>query len=832
MYGHTRRREALLALPVRLAKNAMNGRELPTILIDIKFKHLQALRAKRASALEEGFLIQNAGDYVPATVRIDDRAVPVRLRLKGDMLDHVRGDRWSLRIHTRGDEQLFGLRRFSIQHPRTRGYQGEVLFLETLRRAGVLAPRYFFVNVVVNGDEVGVMAVEEHFSKELLESNGRRDGVIIHFDESLLWAARAARGPDAPHDGPFENYWTAPIDAFLSTRIENSAQLKREYVAAVSLLRAFVDRRLGASDVFDVELLGRYLAVAELWGAWHATVWVNQRFYFNPLTMRLEPIGFDADLHEGLGEGTNATAGKLMPALLEDPQVRAAFERNLLALRRDVESGTLIKELKAVEDRALGELRTEFLLLEGIDFDRLRARAARVPFDPEIDTPKPVPVHLLVSTVVDGGLSYVELANPLVHDVEVVGIDWVAADGAPRPLATQQPLQYPMRVAATAPQQRPEVLRLDYQAQSRPPGAWLEIRSRIAGTSEIKVERARDAYPAARANPLPSGDLADLLARNRFLTAEKDAGVVTAKTGRWQVSGRLVIPSGLTLRIQPGTTLQFASDGALIVYGATDFEGTEREPVVLEAAEAGADRGGHWQGVVVHQAPARSRWSFVNIRDTAGVDWSPASLTGGVTFYRSDVRMSNCTFAGNRAEDALNIIHSNFELQDVVMLNTASDGLDSDFSNGTIKAGVFENIGLARGADAVDVSGSKVTVDGTRFTNVTDKAISVGEGSTLTARNVVAENGGVGAVSKDHSVLDIEDSTIRAMRGAGLMSYVKKPEYGPATLRARRVRIVATANPAQAQIGSSLEIDGRPVTAQAMDVDLFYRTVMKPGLRQ
>ena len=55
------------------------------------------------------------------------------------------------------------MRRFSIQHPATRGYQGEVIFQETLRRLGVLTPRYFFVDVIINGDDIGIMALEEHF---------------------------------------------------------------------------------------------------------------------------------------------------------------------------------------------------------------------------------------------------------------------------------------------------------------------------------------------------------------------------------------------------------------------------------------------------------------------------------------------------------------------------------------------------------------------------------------------------------------------------------------------------------------------------------------------
>jgi hypothetical protein len=155
---------------------------LPEILIDIKFKHIRKLQQKRDEALTRGLLINGPNDFVPASIRHGGRTTKVKVRLKGDLPDHLEGSKWSFRIHVKGKEHIFGMRRFSIQNPQVRGFQGEVLFKETLRHVGVLAPRYFFVNVTLNGNSIGVMAVEEHFSKELLESNQRREGVIVSYD--------------------------------------------------------------------------------------------------------------------------------------------------------------------------------------------------------------------------------------------------------------------------------------------------------------------------------------------------------------------------------------------------------------------------------------------------------------------------------------------------------------------------------------------------------------------------------------------------------------------------------------------------------------------------
>ena len=145
--------------------------DLPQFVVDIDFKSFQKLQKKRRQALEKGLLVTGKNDFVPAKVRHEGKTTKVKVRLKGDLLDHLKGDKWSFRVKVKGKDHLYGMRVFSLQSPRVRGFQGGPLFYASLKRYGLLAPRYKLVNVVVNGSNLGVMSVEEHFSKELLESN-------------------------------------------------------------------------------------------------------------------------------------------------------------------------------------------------------------------------------------------------------------------------------------------------------------------------------------------------------------------------------------------------------------------------------------------------------------------------------------------------------------------------------------------------------------------------------------------------------------------------------------------------------------------------------------
>ena len=68
----------------------------------------------------------------------------------------------------------------------------------------------------------------------------------------------------------------------------------------------------------------------------------------------------------------------------------------------------------------------------------------------------------------------------------------------------------------------------------------------------------------------------------------------------------------------------------------------------------------------------------------------------------------------------------------------------------------------------------------------------------------------------------LENATFSDIAHDGLMAYEKKPAFGPAELVAHRVRIDAAGRRTVAQHGSRIEIDGRRVETEALDVDALY----------
>ena len=115
---------------IALASNYMKGlmSRPDHIYIDIKHNDYQKLAYQKKKGIEENILNLTDDDYVPAKIRFKDVTVRVKLRLKGDYVDHLIGGQRSLRIKVRDDNVLFGMKNFSIQHPKIRNYIYEWIY--------------------------------------------------------------------------------------------------------------------------------------------------------------------------------------------------------------------------------------------------------------------------------------------------------------------------------------------------------------------------------------------------------------------------------------------------------------------------------------------------------------------------------------------------------------------------------------------------------------------------------------------------------------------------------------------------------------------------------
>jgi hypothetical protein len=251
----------------------------------------------------------------------------------------------------------------------------------------------------------------------------------------------------------------------------------------------------------------------------------------------------------------------------------------------------------------------------------------------------------------------------------------------------------------------------------------------------------------------------------------RKTGPITLASGR--IDSVLVIGPSQDLRINPGTNLEFGHEGGLLVFGRVDALGTEKEPITMKASD------GTWRGIAVvnaHVAERQpSRLHNVKIDSVRKASLGPVTKLGAAQFVRTKIELKNVKLTNLTAEDGVNFYRSDFDLENVTMVNAADDCIDSDWSWGTVSQVVVSSCG----GDGIDLNNSLVEITRAKVTDSADKAISVGEASLAKIKASNLHGGKVALAVKDSSWLFLgTDVSMSGGLNADIVLYVKNAMLG------------------------------------------------------
>ncbi len=342
----------------------------PVIAIEVKEKGMEQLEAVVERARDKGVIEQEGNDYVKASFTVEDRTFKGKLRIKGKMTDHVEGKKWSFRVVLKkGEGEFLGMKRFSLQHPGTRNYLCDWFYHRLMRGEGIIALRYGFCKVMLNGDDLGVYAYEEHFAPQLLQNNDRVHGPIVRFDPSLFWQHRLNGMESGPRvDDAFGTYQAAALDAFDTDDIAKDSARSAEFEEAIAVMDAFRRGERPASEVFDVDRIGRQMAIIDLIGGHHSMDWSDVKYYFDPKRKVFEPISYESFSASATKElagayrctGPFSEGDELHTALFKDPVIFASYMRHLQRVSAKHYLDSAFTALKGPLDTASATLYGEF----------------------------------------------------------------------------------------------------------------------------------------------------------------------------------------------------------------------------------------------------------------------------------------------------------------------------------------------------------------------------------------------------------------------------------------------------------------------------------------
>lgn len=759
---------------------------LEKIVLTLSSEDYEQLERKRAEALETGILLTDEVDLIPAKITFQNQRIKSEIRLKGDWTDHLIGDNWSFRVKLAKNKTLFGMRKFSLHQPKTRNYAGEWLFHQLARDAEILSLQYHFVEVALNiktsrntiTKDLGIYALEEFFDKYLIERNQRKMGLILKIDEDPMWEERAIfrqANLDAKDLGYMEkfNYPEAKILPFAEASIIQDANLSEQLAIGRRLFKDYITGKKTISEVFDVPLLAKYNAICNLLGADHALIAHNFRVYYNPISALLEPVAFDGNA------GTKIFYPYLYRGGEKDKVYMAAYAQAIEEVTKDSYINYLLDFPALTEKVALMQAHfPDFVWDEKVFSHNQHVLQQNLhPVNPlnvffqvhtdqniqlSIENHRRFPLEILSISTTDGRKFGNAMEESIVESRARTTVKFQLNKEYQRLFVNKKKRKSSFELSKDI-----EKVQLNYRVL----GTEKELSTNILPWTEQGIQ-ASDAILLKRKANLAAFD---------FLVVDEAKKTIICKTGTWKLTQPLIIPTGYTFLMEPGTKIDLLHPDAMIIsFSPVRLLGDKVSPIHFTSS---SNIGGGLLVLNTQDTSIVAHCKFSQLSNSTKPGWV---ISGAVNFYQAPVKIKHSAFTNNRCEDALNIISSYFEMNDVLFTNIYADAFDGDFVQGKMTNCFFSNIGN----DAIDVSNAQLKVENILINSVGDKGLSAGENSQLIAENCIIKQSEIGVASKDQSTIRIAGSLL-ADNKLAFTAFQKKSEYGPAQIFADSVEMNA-----------------------------------------
>ena len=798
--------------------------------IEIPESALDSIVAFRNIALNREVITADLKSYFKAAVVVNGSKVPVSLRIKGDWVDHLQGDKWSFRIKFKGSNAYQGMKKFSIQDPHTRSFMMEWFGHRLFEKEDVLTTRYQFKVVYINGVNRGVYALEEHFDKRLLEYRNRREGPIVKFDESGVWQGYYNQKVERKGLKKYPYVASAEILPFSSKRTRRSPVLLGQFILAKSHMARFRDLDKNLDEYFDVDKMARFIAMCDVLNSKHGLIWHNQRNYLNPVNGLLEPIAYDcfpgklANHRELLGKAAHWRLENdftSFDALFLNPEFNSLYISYLNKYSAVDYMRDALKEMEVEISYYEALLRHEYPMYK-LDRDYFDVNRVNIEEKVKVYEKRPLAVReinkmglysatkqnvifdevaLKVYTVDADTISCrLQFENYLLSGIELVGYS----------TKLNKNLILPFDIPIAMGRFLNKAVVKAYNFKFRPKNIY--YKTQITGDSLIK----------AKVSPFPPVSFVSILGKDSdVLNIKPDQdGLITLKAGsKHSFSENVYVPRHKTLSIEAGVIIELSNGARFVSYSPVKMLGTKKNPIAIKAT---GTLGG---GVVLLPQSGTVELRHVTFSNLTAANTENWTLTGGVTIYEGSVVLSNCNFLQARSEDALNMVRCDFAMDSCLVSDTYSDGFDADFCTGTLSNSVFTQTGN----DCIDFSGSDVLIKSCGISGSGDKGISGGEHSDLSVINCDINAAAIAVASKDQSKVTIENTRITSCTYA-FASYRKKAEYGPAELNVKSATLKQVKKTMLIEKDSKIHFEGKQhVGKLKFDIDSMYQEFTKVG---
>ena len=790
-----------------------NFYKLEKIDLEIKFNDILIIENIRNKAIANGKLPPaDEMSKIKTKIVFEKKEYFGDIRLKGDRKAHFQEKKKSsYKIELDENQYIFGIKKFSLQRPRLRNYVHEWIFHEMARDFNIIKIKYDFIKLSINGEDKGLYVLEEGFGKELLERNERRNGPIFGLNEDLY----------SLFDNPvFEiynkNYWN---------RKENTSIAR----IASQKLRDFFNDQIELEEIFDLEKWAAYFAVIDMTANYHGALLKSVKLYYNPINGLFEPIPYDGhrlkpNFHKyNLNYDNRILIDIIMNPRHRDELTGVYWVKKFFFKNDEINQNFYDKYLNNLIKISSKNYINKFLQKNLKKIEKINSHIYANYF--YFDNSRNYGVGLYYFLLDD----FMHHANNIREKIKTkkkiqvlqknktefliksYGKNYSALF-AKKFICVENNREVEIKVDKSLKNFSDTIVKLPLdQIENLKCNNVFFVNKYTNNSFTIKIDYINSKYVYKNFEKTNRGLLA-----NYFYIENDNLFLLNNKV---KIDHNLFIPSGFKVIIKPGQKI-LLTNNAFIISNSPWFVGGESEQTNIIG-----EKNNFGGGILITDANRKSVFQNVKFAYLNGVkkkyliekdkfffdtlteyrsikknNYKERLLTtnenyydnsleaylilGAINIHNSEVDLKNITFNRISSEDALNIISSKFDAQNLRFVETASDGVDLDFSIGKLDKISFDWIGN----DAIDLSGSKVDMTNIKLSNIGDKLISVGENSIVNIQNVEGINSYAGIVSKDGSSINASNILMRDVK-IPFSAYKKKKEYNFPKMKLSKVNV-------------------------------------------
>ncbi len=799
-------------LPKILFKSIISQfKKIDQLYLNINFENLLILEESRSKAIKD-YKDENFDSKIfkesDMNIVQGDKKHSGKIRLKGDRDIHWRDKQnSSYKINLKKDKYIFSMNKFSLQKPRARNYIHEWIYLKLVKENNLIAIDYRFVELNLNGEKMGLYVMEEGFDKDLLEKNGRRNGPIFSLNET------------------YSIDQSQPVFEIYNEKFWLNQKNIEVYKRARQNLERYFKKEIEAEEVFDLKKWATFFAVTDLTHTYHGLYAKSVKFYFNPISNLFEPIPFDGHRKKpNYSKHSKYYDNRILLDILLDPKSFAIEYENFFLWTKNFffKSDNSIKE--NFYSLYLSELKniSDNLFIENF-FENNKIKINYI-------NSKIYSDYFLYDNVFSygPGLYYFDKddyfarskiikkkikSSNIVLAIESEDTNEVVVTNNYPKLYASPKLKYgelnlKKIICQTNLQQQDKYFEVDKKVnyfkkikikinnESKNKCSFIILTDSENNELIIKIDKLNTLY--SNKKPIATANLSDF-----FLQKKNN---LYLKTKNMILNKNVFIPEKLTLNILPGERLNIINNSFLFSKSAIKAECTLKQPCYI-----GGNKNNFGGGILFsgnesllknvnfsYLSGLRKNFNFndslisinteyvennsykdkINNKNNLDNSFSSHLIFGAINFNQTSVLLENVKITKIFAEDAINIVNSNFQLKNINFSDIYSDAIDVDTGTGSLKAINFENIKN----DAIDFSNSEVVASHLSFTNVGDKMVSAGENSIIELNSIIGNNSYIGITSKDGSITTVNDIDLNNVQ-IPFASFQKKKLYKPGILK-------------------------------------------------